>query len=368
MANPGLTPTPARSSSARPRGAASRAAAPNVESPLIRGALLILRLFLGATFLYAGLDKLTDPAFLNATGPGSIGSQLHVFIFTSPLAPLVRSFALPAPIAIGVLIALGEIAVGIGTLTGLLFRAAAAGGLALSILFWLTASWGTHPFYYGADLPFAVGWLVLLISGNTGWSLIPYLARFVPARTSQPAIGEVLSRRDALLLGLQGATIAVTSLIVGAFAWYGTGGPTRSPQDLRAAVPTPPPHPSGPPRIATPPPGTGPLVPTAPPGQVAFVSDLQPRHALAITDPLSGDPAFVYQTSTGSIIAYDALCTHERCTVDFDGSSGLFICPCHGAVFDPEHDGQVLLEPAKDPLPQLPLTIDPATGAITLTA
>ena len=35
-------------------------------------ALLPLRLFLGATFLYAGLDKLLDPAFLDAAAPTSL--------------------------------------------------------------------------------------------------------------------------------------------------------------------------------------------------------------------------------------------------------------------------------------------------------
>ena len=39
-------------------------------------ALLPLRVFLGVTFVYAGVDKLIDPTFLQATGPGSIGAQL----------------------------------------------------------------------------------------------------------------------------------------------------------------------------------------------------------------------------------------------------------------------------------------------------
>lgn len=39
-----------------------------------RYALLPLRVFLGVTFVYAGIDKLTDPRFLAASGPGSVGS------------------------------------------------------------------------------------------------------------------------------------------------------------------------------------------------------------------------------------------------------------------------------------------------------
>ncbi len=61
-------------------------------------ALLPLRLFLGVTFLYAGLDKLLDPAFLNASGPGSIGAQMVAFAHNSPLGPLVVVVGEPFPV------------------------------------------------------------------------------------------------------------------------------------------------------------------------------------------------------------------------------------------------------------------------------
>ena len=138
-------------------------------------ALLPLRLFLGVTFLYAGVDKLIDPAFLRATGPGSIGAQLAEFVKVSPIAPLVQVFGQTFPVEIGFLIAVAEIAVGLGTLTGLLFRLSAAGGLALSITFWLTASWATKPYYYGPDLPYALGWLTIALAGtgDPAWGLRP---------------------------------------------------------------------------------------------------------------------------------------------------------------------------------------------------
>ena len=128
-------------------------------------ALLPLRVFLGVTFVYAGIDKLIHPSFLQATGPGSIGAQLDAFVKVSPIGPLVHLFGQPFPVAIGLLIAVAEIAVGLGALSGLLFRLSAAGGFALSILFWLTASWATKPYYYGPDLPYALGWLTLALAG-----------------------------------------------------------------------------------------------------------------------------------------------------------------------------------------------------------
>src|SRR5215211_7722995 len=42
-------------------------------------ALLPLRLFLGGTFVYAGIEKLTDQGFLAEGAPTYIGSQLEAF-------------------------------------------------------------------------------------------------------------------------------------------------------------------------------------------------------------------------------------------------------------------------------------------------
>ena len=161
-------------------------------------ALLPLRLFLGVTFLYAGLDKLLDPAFLNASGPGSIGAQMVAFAHNSPLGPLVVVVGEPFPVAVGLGISLAEIAVGVGTLTGLLFRASAALGAALSILFWLTASWAVKPYYYGPDLPYAVGWITLALAGTGGMFTI---GEWLPALAPGPTAYELDRRRFATSRG-----------------------------------------------------------------------------------------------------------------------------------------------------------------------
>jgi len=51
---------------------------------------------------------------------------------------------------------------------GLAYRLAAAAGASISFLFWLTASWGTAPYFYGPDLPYAAGWLTLALAGHGG--------------------------------------------------------------------------------------------------------------------------------------------------------------------------------------------------------
>ena len=150
-------------------------------------ALLPIRLFFGATFLVAGLDKILSPSFLRTGDPASIGAQLELFARSSPIGELVR-FVLPMAPLVGFLIAVAEIAVGLGALTGLAFRLAAASGAALSLLFFLTVSWSTRPFYYGPDLPYLTGWVVLALAGHGNL--------LVPNRIGETVTGPAAARED----------------------------------------------------------------------------------------------------------------------------------------------------------------------------
>lgn len=129
-----------------------------------RYALLPLRVFLGVTFIYAGLDKLTDSAFMSATGAGSIGEMMEGVRDLSAIPALV-DLSLKSPVGFGYAIALGELAVGIGTLVGLFARIAALGGALISLSLWLTVSWSTEPYYYGNDLAYLMAWLPLILAG-----------------------------------------------------------------------------------------------------------------------------------------------------------------------------------------------------------
>ncbi|MCS0600146.1 DoxX family protein [Streptomyces sp. LP11] len=132
-------------------------------------ALLPLRLFLGVTFGYAGLDKLTDSAFMKASGAGSIGETMRA-AKESAAIPALIDLALKSPVGFGYAIALGELAVGVGILVGLLGRLAALGGALISLSLWLTVSWATSPYYYGNDLAYLMAWLPLILAGT------PYLS------------------------------------------------------------------------------------------------------------------------------------------------------------------------------------------------
>ncbi|MFP3988447.1 DoxX family membrane protein [Streptomyces sp. E11-3] len=135
-----------------------------------RYALLPLRVFLGVTFIYAGLDKLTDSAFMSATGEGSIGEMMNG-VRDSAAIPALVDLALKSPVNFGYAIAFGELAVGIGTLLGLLARIAALGGALISLSLWLTVSWAVEPYYYGNDLAYLMAWLPLLLAGASMFSL-----------------------------------------------------------------------------------------------------------------------------------------------------------------------------------------------------
>lgn len=331
-------------------------------------ALLPLRVFFGVTFLYAGLDKLLDPSFFDPESPASIQGQFQIFERSSPLAPLVHAVE-PYAVALGVLIALAEIAVGLGVLTGIAYRLAALGGAGISLLFFLTASWTTHPYYFGNDLPYAFGWLTLALAGH-GNLFVLQIAR-APATAEQP----VDARRRGMV---QVGVLALVTLLVGggaALVRFIRNEPSSS-----EIGPAPSPTPSLRPTTS---PAGGPSAepiasPSAVPGSanglvIASASDVQGAGSKRFTVPITapsplpaGDPGIVVALADGTFAAYDSLCTHEGCRVNYNSGAKILACPCHGAEFDPANHAAVLAGPAPTPLLELPLIVDKQTGTIAL--
>ncbi|MCE7078716.1 DoxX family protein [Streptomyces sp. ST2-7A] len=133
--------------------------------PVSRWALLPLRLFLGLTFLYAGIDKYTSwGPFSAAMDQRAIETMLE-FGRDRAALPWMVDLVLANPGPFGHAVAVAEIAVGAGVLLGVLTRLAALGGALLSLSFWLTVSWSTDPYYFGPDLPYLFGFLTLVLAG-----------------------------------------------------------------------------------------------------------------------------------------------------------------------------------------------------------
>ena len=130
-----------------------------------------LRLFMGLTFLYAGLQHLTDPSYFDPSKAGYIGHLIAQYAVGSPIHDFLLSVVAPNAVAFGWTVALGEVLIGIATLAGFMFRVASALGLVLNFTFFLSATWNAFPFYFGSDIVFVMCWLTLLLTGPQ-----PYLS------------------------------------------------------------------------------------------------------------------------------------------------------------------------------------------------
>ncbi len=343
-------------------------------------ALFPVRLFLGVTFIYGGIQKLSDPGFLHPGAPTYIGTQLRGFANGTPGGFLLRTFAIPHPKVSGVGVALVEIAVGLLVSTGLLTRAAAAVGLALNLLLFLTNSWHTYPYFLGSDIVFVFAWVPFVLVGAIRQpTLEPVLHRIalarmrrdgpavpVEGRNAAPRTGalpgdEALTRRSAIgaamsVVAAATAAIAGLSLILrGSYRPARTLSASAPPTTARAKTRDPAAEAAGS-TSTTDTSTTGAAGGAAaggqalPPGAVKLGagSQLPNGQAATYTDPGDGQPDIVIRETNGTLVAHSAVCTHAGCTVGYQG--GQLLCPCHGSVFNAQ-TGAVITGPAVTPLP-----------------
>ena len=303
------------------------------DRSLSRYALLPLRLFLGATFIYAGLDKLADPHYLGGLAdPASMAAQAHAVAAHSPIGGLLDQ-AVRSPTPAGLAMAFGELAVGFGTLLGLWGRLAAVGGALINLTLWLSVSWGVHPYYLGNDLIYLMAWVPLVLAGTPQFSLDALIA----GRARGTVRGR--GRRQVLMDGGI-ATLAVA----GAVLLTGAGvARTRN----RAAVA------GGGAGAGT---STAPIAgATGTAGGTAIAAASVPvGGVLRVTAPGSGDPVYLQQPKAGQYTALSGVCTHSGCTVN-PPKDGRFVCPCHNSCFDAA-TGAVVQGPATKALARFGIT------------
>ncbi len=372
-------------------------------------ALLPLRVFLGVTFCFAGLQKLANPNFFNANSPSSIQAQLIASIRISPLHQLLGhllQFAVP----IGILIALAELAVGLGALLGLWTRVAAVGGIVLSLTLFLTVSFHSSPYYTGADIVFLFAWVPLLLAGSGGVlsldaviagrvaaenklgppTMVPIRFELVQqicghydkdtctARGGEPCDvyrcpfltderGSIVQRgpdavdRRTLVLG--GSAVAASAVVgaVAAGAAAGLGravGGAKSPDGAGTSALSPTAPPAGASTTTSAPAGTTTTAGAAAGGtRIGLASQVPVGGAATFTDPATGDAGLVLQLTKGLFVAYDAVCPHAGCTVGYSAGAKLIVCPCHGSEFDPT-TGAVVSPPAPRGLTPIHLAVN----------
>ena len=276
-------------------------------------AVRTLRIWLGVTFTYAGLYKALDGGFLDSHATTYIGRQLAGFARTSPISSIMQKMIEHATlVGFGTIIV--ELAIGLATLLGFVEFYAAIAGAGLSFMLWLTASWGTTPYFLASDSAYVVLWLVLA---------------FMIAPNKQRAKNELaLDRRAVVRVGFLGAL---------SLAFFGVGKLFASaPIDAKKAATT---------------------AASAPTGALVALKDLPVNSSADIT-LASGDPGVVVRLAEDKVCAFSAVCTHNGCTVAYDSAQKVFLCPCHGATFDPANHAQVLQGPANRPLDEVAVKIE----------
>ena len=320
-------------------------------------ALLPLRLFLGLTFVYAGIQKLSDPGFLHAGAPTYIGTQLEGFASGTPGGFVLKAFAIPIPVEAGIGVALAEIAIGLLAASGLYTRVAAACGLGLNLLLFLTASWHTTPYFLGPDIVFVFAWLPFVLAGAEGQPALDNLVdrpavmqrtRLRIADENELTASDPGSTRRTLLLELGAAAAAIGGISLLArgaysaprsFAGGSSAGSGRGGGGKPAAQ-------GGGEAGRT---GSGGGASKVPSNAVELgpARRLPSGTAATYSDPTDGAPDIVIRESGGGIRAFSAVCTHAGCTVGYE--SGTIVCPCHGGEYSAE-TGEVIAGPPPAPL------------------
>ncbi|HZM53730.1 MAG TPA: Rieske 2Fe-2S domain-containing protein [Acidimicrobiales bacterium] len=323
--------------------------------------LMPLRLFLGATFLFAGLQKLANPNFLRSSSPASIHAQLAGAARSSPVHGLLSHLLGIAP-AVGLLIALGEVAIGVGVLLGLLTRVAAIAGMALSFGLFLTVSFHASPYFTGSDIVFFFAWVPIALAGAGD---APALDTWLAQSRQAGAVGRGgIPRREVLSKGALAGIVAGAVVVGGGLtALLGrmVGGTTTSTNGVGtlAGGGSGPTTTTSQPTATTSAGGGGATTSTTgsrPSGTaVGPASSVPVGGSASFTDPASGDPALVVQQTAGDFVAFDAVCPHAGCTVAYQPSAKIIACPCHGSTFDAA-TGNVLNGPAATGLTPIKMT------------
>jgi menaquinol-cytochrome c reductase iron-sulfur subunit len=71
--------------------------------------------------------------------------------------------------------------------------------------------------------------------------------------------------------------------------------------------------------------------------------------------PTADSAAWLRRMTERDFVAFSVYCTHTGCPVAWTAGANLFLCPCHGGVFD--RDGRVVAGPPEEPLVRLDVRV-----------
>ncbi|MGI8507685.1 MAG: Rieske (2Fe-2S) protein [Solirubrobacteraceae bacterium] len=298
--------------------------------------------------------------------PTYIGTQLSAFAHGTPGGFLLRAFALPHPKLSGVGVAFVEIVVGLLVLGGLLTRVAAAAGLSLNLVLFLTNGWNTSPYFLGSDIVFVFAWLPFVLAGAAGQpALDNSLDRLVAARQRQlvraagrrvPVGEEPRLTRRALVARALGATgalalvlSAISALAKGSYRSNATRFGVRASSTTATSTRSRKTASSSKAPVAGQPAARGGGTVPSEAVRIGASSQLARDQAALYTDPRDQQPDIIIRHSDGSLNAFSAICTHAGCQVGYQGADQI-ACPCHGGLYN-ARTGAVEGGPPPAPLP-----------------
>lgn len=151
---------------------------------------LILRVYIGWQWLYAGYEKAINPAWIGSNAGTAITGFLNGSLaktggahpdVQAGYAWFITHVALPNAHTFSYLITLGEIAVGIALILGLLTGVAAFFGAVMNFNFMFAGSVSINPYWLLAEIALMLAWRV---SGYVGLDrfVLPYVHRIVRVR------------------------------------------------------------------------------------------------------------------------------------------------------------------------------------------
>jgi thiosulfate dehydrogenase [quinone] large subunit len=344
--------------------------------------ILPLRFFLGITFIYAGLDKVTSSTFFNPNGgPQFIGNQLQFAASNSALlGGLLSAIVVPNAIFFGWLIALAEIWIGLATLVGVFTRVTAVLGAILTAMLWLSLSGGLNQYYLDSDPIYFFAWVTMILIGWGSYGLDALFLREEKKEAARAVLDQIrkgarpgqdvaaataggpplktgfslsmlTSRRTILRVFGAAGVLAVGEILALTF---------RSASGAASA-------PSGNPGTTTGTGGTGGTgggTGSTGGNIIGNTKNIPLNSAATFTVAGNNDPGVLVHLPNDKFVAFDAICPHASCTVAYNAGSKHLECPCHGSVFDPAKDAKVLAGPARSPLGGIKITID-TSGNIT---
>jgi thiosulfate dehydrogenase [quinone] large subunit len=120
------------------------------QSKVASIAWLAVRVWIGCMWVQAGWSKVfgaENPAFLHNNGAGVAGFAGHGVAAYSWWGSIMHSFVVPNASWIAVIVAFGELAIGLGLVVGFLTRTAAVCSLILLITYIMSGTAGVTGFY-----------------------------------------------------------------------------------------------------------------------------------------------------------------------------------------------------------------------------